>query len=321
MELISAYADGELTELEKSDLESHLDACDHCSSLLGFYREVSISVSESNVPAPEALLGNVMERVLRADNITSIDEVMTKKRGAVRIMLTRYIPVAACLAVILLTLPYIRNMSRDSNSIQTGGGFAPMSAPFAQQDESYLAEESGFEDSDKEAPGGGRAAVRDSGSYSAGSATSPGFSTMPSSAPAPAPSVAPNVLPSDPNDSSLSGTAIPEPPSGSGQEPERDALPPGADQGTGAGETKTGITGVPHYFDDAYAWIIITGYLPEFLLSYDPVPIEDWGSWDTWYAIPRTVAMELIKETNPSYAMDVYFIDENIDIAFVFYTP
>jgi len=319
MELISAFADGELTELEKSDLERHLDACDHCSSLLDFYREVSSSVFESNVPAPEALLGNVMERVFSADNITSIDAVLTKKRGAVRTMLTRYIPVAACLAVILLSLPYIRNMSRDSNSIQTGGGFAPMSAPFAEQADLYLAEESGFEDGDGETSKSSRAAMQDSGLYTTGSATSPGSSSMPSSAPAP--SVAPNTLPSDPNDSSLSGTAIPEPSSGSGREPESDALPPGANQEPGAGETKTGITGVPHYFDDAYAWIIISGDLPELLLSYDPVPIEGWGSWDTWYAIPRTAAMELIKETNPSYAMDVYFIDESIDIAFVFYTP
>jgi hypothetical protein len=107
IELLSAYADKELTESDIRRIEDHLSVCENCSALLEIYRGISTTAVESAEPAPEELCSNVMEAVMN-EEAQPIDD-SGKRRKLMRIVFTRYVPIAACLAVTLLALPYITN--------------------------------------------------------------------------------------------------------------------------------------------------------------------------------------------------------------------
>jgi len=99
-ELLSAYADGELTEANKQIVEDHLVICENCSAILKVYKEISGAINESNVPAPDALRIGVMN-VIQSESIPrATDDNEQRKRY--RFILTRYAPIAACLVVMLL---------------------------------------------------------------------------------------------------------------------------------------------------------------------------------------------------------------------------
>jgi len=102
MELISAYADGELSDPDKRQVENHISVCESCSVLLDIYREISVSVSDTNTDVPEALRIGVMNRVLYEDipNAT----VNKKQQGRFHYVLTRVVPIAACLVAGVLLL-------------------------------------------------------------------------------------------------------------------------------------------------------------------------------------------------------------------------
>lgn len=128
-ELISAYADGELSESDARKLEEHLSSCGHCSAFLDLYGEMAVAVTESCVPAPESLCGSVMAEIISGgvsiesgadgdrDGKDSTAAGSGGKRSAVRVILTRYVPIAACLALILLTIPRFISNSRSSKDI------------------------------------------------------------------------------------------------------------------------------------------------------------------------------------------------------------
>jgi len=126
-ELISAYADGELTESESIDVEKHLEACDSCSALLALYREISVAVVESTVPAPESLSEGVMQKIQSGDYLPGVDKSddedeprsgdADKRRNVIRVMFTRYVPMAACLAIILLAIPRLLDLNRGANDM------------------------------------------------------------------------------------------------------------------------------------------------------------------------------------------------------------
>jgi len=346
--LISAYADGELTDSDKEYVEEHLGACVNCSALLELYRAISAAESGSCVPAPEELRAGVMEKVLSDDAPGVSDDV--KKRARRHIILTRYLPVAACLAIVLLALPFIRNLNRGSNAPLPGS--APQLQPAAQNGAGSVAES--------------QLDLRDSGAAERGfdesaASVSPGAapSGMPSPSSAPLlPSSAPHspeneAAPSPPNPSlDTSGTGGYNTATGNGETTESPAgapdygaahgpvLAPGASSAPAANEapqpgappaekSRNGqdlygkppeiFAEVPDYFNDAYAWISITGDLPPVMLDYDPVLIEGWGDWDTWYAIPRETARSLIGEMGNLDGFAYVYKNEESDTAFVFY--
>jgi len=123
IELISAYADGELTGSDKQRLKEHLGVCENCSAILDLYREISVAAEESGAPVPDALRDGVMEKVLLEDAHGAGDT--GKNRKVIRMVLTRYVPIAACLAVALITLPNVMNNSGGQDSY---GNVAPMEA-------------------------------------------------------------------------------------------------------------------------------------------------------------------------------------------------
>ena len=126
-ELVSAYADGELSDGDMRRAEEHIGTCESCSAILELYREISVSVNESAVSAPEALRSGVMEKIMsdgktsaqamtkmQGDNKASAQNNARKRRPAQIIML-RYAPVAACLALILIALPWIFDTVRHTS--------------------------------------------------------------------------------------------------------------------------------------------------------------------------------------------------------------
>ena len=135
-ELISEYLDGELTGEAVQRVDEHLAQCEQCSALLMLFSEINTSVSESLVPPPEELLTGVMDKIrsgyeisegsedenssdsgdsgilyIADDNshgssLDSSREVKTKPKTT-HILLTRILPLAACIAIVLFSLPRI----------------------------------------------------------------------------------------------------------------------------------------------------------------------------------------------------------------------
>ena len=158
-ELISAYADGELSEFDKQRCEAHLSGCERCSALLGLYREIPAALQEAGVLAPDALCDGVMGRISEgnaaltetetdADANTNTEaetdteaDIKVKRRKTVRAVFLRYVPVAACLALLLATLPRFSNLGCSSSVPASVGGSssmnnmsAPEAAPSVMQD-------------------------------------------------------------------------------------------------------------------------------------------------------------------------------------------
>ena len=127
MELISAYADGELPETGKQRLDEHLRDCENCTALLELYSEMSSAVTGSCEPSPEALREGVMKEILRESAATTADNI--KRRRIVRVIMSRYVPIAACLAIILLVLPRFLSANRTgSGSMPAGESSVPGSS-------------------------------------------------------------------------------------------------------------------------------------------------------------------------------------------------
>ncbi|MCL2820473.1 MAG: zf-HC2 domain-containing protein [Oscillospiraceae bacterium] len=103
-ELLCAYADGELNDSNKKFVEDHLVICENCSAILKMYGEISSSVNDTNVPAPDALCIGVMNRIQNEE--TPQKATISKKRRQYRYILTRYAPIAACLVVMLLVFQF-----------------------------------------------------------------------------------------------------------------------------------------------------------------------------------------------------------------------
>jgi len=122
MDQISAYADGELNDSDKRQVDEHIAECESCSTLLDIYREISASVSESSKPVPEALRIGVMNRILYEDIPVKVG--VEKQRGRFHFALTRFAPVAACLLVGLLLWQNWGDLFGGQNEI-----LAPAAAP------------------------------------------------------------------------------------------------------------------------------------------------------------------------------------------------
>lgn len=276
MELISAYADGETTESDRQSVEEHLSECEGCSALLDLYREISVCADETCVPAPEALCTGVMEKVLSDDMVRATDSSTSANvsgRKNIRPMLLRYTPIAACLAILLIALPWIiNNFSRLSFD-----ALAPEPSAFRSADipmEEMADNDAAMEESMLDT-GNGVMAAGDApfGLYENdydGEAEDPQFEQA-----VPAPVDAPEIAMEGDN----------------GQE-KRD----GTDQTgmNGSNQVASNILELLSYYSDAYVFIEIIGELPELLRSYDPQPLNDWLDWDEYYILPRAAAQELI---------------------------
>ena len=99
-DLLCAYADGELADKNIKLVEDHLAICENCSAILKVYKEITMSVNDTNEPAPDALRIGVMNRIQSESTPRKTDT--DKLRKNYRMILARFVPVAACLVVMLL---------------------------------------------------------------------------------------------------------------------------------------------------------------------------------------------------------------------------
>ena len=100
LEMISAYADDELNETEKAELEAHLENCEECRSVLEMYREMSAEMLSGAEEVPEGFSDGVMEKVASYEKNIS---ARNKRRNFG--IAGRWIGVAACIAIVLVAFP------------------------------------------------------------------------------------------------------------------------------------------------------------------------------------------------------------------------
>lgn len=113
-EMISAYIDDELPESDRHLIELHLAECASCAAARDAYLDISSAVQESLAAPPESLRGGIMSKI-------KTENARAKRQAVVRMILTRYLPLAACLALFLLTLPQILNRN-DKNELSKQAG-------------------------------------------------------------------------------------------------------------------------------------------------------------------------------------------------------
>jgi len=325
IELISAYADGELAEPDRRRVEEHLETCEQCSALLEMYREISIAADESCVPAPDALRDGVMEKIISMD--TAGNAGTDKKPRLVRTVLTRYLPVAACLAVMLISLPWIINYN-SSRSGGTGGGFSPageqvaetFAAPFAlnetpdsMQDMSGDGDLATFSIA-PDAPEGSAS------TFSVGTAIPEEYMTRSGNG---------AVSEADEPESAQAGTRVQTDLAADSSTPpvQASALIPADDAWQGAAAESGDLPGPSENwismegFEDAYAWVEITGDLPKILLKQEPEPLPDGLAFEAYCKIPVSVVEELKKESGLRNGIEIVLNNADSDYAIVFWTP
>ena len=280
-ELISAYADGELTEDQRRRVVEHLSVCDRCSALIALYREISIAMTESCVPAPEELRSRVMENIVNGG--AAGEKGGNKRQRIGRIVLTRYLPMAACLALLLLTLPWIIN-----NFIRTDdyADYAP--APMAMT-ESY------------DVPFG----LQDGMSAAGGIAPAPDVA-----APAEA------HFESDEEANNITRASRAE----DADDVDDDELVYQSDPRATVLEPSGIIETFDEIVSASFVWITITGEMPDNLMEYEPESLGDWTIWDKSFIIPRAAAQELIIEIGDREGVSIEYGDDSSEYALVLYS-
>jgi len=109
--LISSYIDGELTVLQETELNEHLDSCESCRALLEIYESIS-DTSDDNLESPPAeLLSGVM---------TGIEKTRSgRKRVQTRRFIGAFVAIAACIALVVYAAPNLSNIFMSSNKAES----------------------------------------------------------------------------------------------------------------------------------------------------------------------------------------------------------
>ena len=315
MEMVSAYIDGELSAYDRQRLEDHLRVCANCSSIFDAYRGISHAVSESLAPAPETLCSGVMERISRIDTVRAAANM--KKFKTVNIILTRLVPVAACIVFLLLTVPRIIGLvgntstdasfgsapfSMDMAFPQQAGGGADMSAP--EQMPMYANDAAtSFEQDEADRQynlfdddGNSASAMGDAPAGAAPAAPQP---------PIDAPGSA-GELESQENIDSPNGNRQDEPPADNAPSlPEESGLTPD-------------VVVDPNY-DRYFAIVFVSGRLPDILKEYEPDNMASSGVLS--FEIPRHALEALIEEAPGHDGITINPLNEDRPYALVLYTP
>jgi len=344
LDLISAYADDELSESDKNRVEAHLSVCDSCFSTLELYRSISVVVSEARVQAPQSLSLKVMEEISNIGIKQSSAEPRRSKQ--INILLTRYVPMAACLVLVLLSLPriFLKNgsvstapapMVSPSESIAVNGPETEKSIQSLFDSDDISAEASAVGQVEQSEPNYNSTAADSSRDF-ASSPAYPGAGSGLSDS-------AFNIEPENRQDSR--GDTPPAVDGGIAVEaPQMVPQDSATQQAAADADTKESAKSdfvmnppsaheySPEVFtteqaDDAevyvgevvlYARIVITGELPAALESYNSISTVD--GKERLFEISREVAKELIKEIAEREDVRIVLIDEKSEIAWVIYT-
>jgi len=315
------------------------------------YREISVSMDESGVPAPEALCDGVMNKILgeeiTAPPVAAPAGENVNRHKPFRVILLRYAPLAACLAVVLLAVPLIISSLNNTRSDQTAMAPALRATKFKDME---LSGESMTTDNSMPEPGGGDMFTAGGSSAPAPPASSeitpfgsqsdytyvtadddaieyPGLAMeaptdMPESAPMSPPGSAP--MPEAVSDTVLSALSEAESEAQLVRNPDDKAsMSQDADGSRGfpAPDQASGdIWGFLNNFSDAYAWIELTGELPKLLEVYPPEPLDGWLNWEAYYMVPRAAAQQLISEISNRDGVSITYNYNDGGYAIVLYS-
>jgi anti-sigma factor RsiW len=129
--MISGFADGELSDSEKAELQRHLDECPDCMALLSAYRSISEAAEKSMTEPPADFASSVMRRIKALPE----DEQAEKFTGPARRNRKSYKPViislvaaAACLALVFLVSPQLFGFLGGSRTASSVPDAAPNAA-------------------------------------------------------------------------------------------------------------------------------------------------------------------------------------------------
>ena len=337
LELISAHVDGEISEADLAVMQAHLSACENCSAILELYKEMSVAVAETCVSVPESLKSGVMDRILsekkdeRADSADVVEPIYSnvdKKKNSPITYLKRYLPAIACLAVILVALPWvITNQGRQADYTAAPAAAVPGAAApgaVARNETTQVFADAGGVSEMEVSPadeaavdmpamaGGASPSAHDSVTASRYGQAQREISDVDPTAP-PAPSRAPEqwVTMEDTEEDAEEDTEE-EPPAA------EEAVPP---------ESLWADIEELRAFDllisEAYVLIEIHGgELPVILHEFEPEPVDGWSIWDSLFKIPREVALTLITEIQNREGARVTFAYSGQDSSYavVFYT-
>jgi len=283
-DFLCAYADGELPEANRQMVEDHLEICENCSAILKVYRDISITIDESNVTAPDALLLGVMNRI----QSESTPRATAKKKliSQNRARLLRYMPIAAGLVVMVLVWQFwgdafvMRNFAAN-DAAQAPAAMqsipAPQAAPAPATMEVFAEAE---HDDAEEAIDGLQQRTGD-----IGGAAEPA---------APAGGAAPTA-PAATTDMSS--------PEGGSRDPE---------------ETEQ----IMAYMSGASAEITIAGgELPAFLANIEPQPFGSWFGWEMVFEIPDSEVQALLEALINRAGVGVVRNHNDSSYAVVLFTP
>ena len=286
---LSEYADDELCQTDKRLVEEHTSECDNCAALLEINREISVSISRSMAPVPEALRLGVMNRIRSESEAKASENKKTeteKKHRWNRLILTRYVPAAACLVVMLLVWQFWGNIWSTQND------YAAPSAMRVATDEAYAEsamEDSTFGGSAEEAPA---FADEDAGL---------GF--------------APGMRGDAAGD--FDGELFLAPQAEAAEYSDmNDLMMPGEPR------TEAETARIMTYIDEAYVQIYFTGELPASLKELEPQSFGSWFGWQKVFEIPSEDVSALLAEIGTRRNLDVIYNENhrNSEYALIFFS-
>jgi hypothetical protein len=313
--MISAMADGELSGGEAERLQRHIDGCPSCASRLELYKLMSEAVSQDEAEAPGELRVRVLERIASmpvpragaAPETVSADPALprpvwtrrarapapARRRGNLR----RLLPVA-CLVVLLFAIRTSRmaEYNRRELEMMTGGGAYLGSSDYTPEIRDYNYDVGSGGDgvtADADFPAGEDAPAAKESVYTSNQ-TSEAESA--SAAPAAAPEE-PSAIPIPSLDASVSESLSEKEPS-SAQRQETGASSRPTDDMTrydtpGDDSEIYSLPPAPSGYnpDELYAFVWITGELPETLLGKS---LDDLGNGEYSIRVTRAEADKLI---------------------------
>lgn len=107
VDLISGHIDGINSEIEEARLQEHLQQCEHCRTLLETYRSIDTLIAQEDALPPADLKINIMKAV-------KAEPKKHRSRKALFMGISSGIAAAACLAVIIISIPKLKLTSNDS---------------------------------------------------------------------------------------------------------------------------------------------------------------------------------------------------------------
>lgn len=199
-ELISCYADGELSGNEREELEKHLETCVSCRSLLALYRNITKAAAESLEEPPDTFTDSVMRKIkaLPEEMKTEVSAA-NKPRKPIKPILISFVAAAACLALAIMASPGLFSLTGSRNATASIPMASAAPAPAAAYDAAAKADSAEFSalDTGKKAESGGGtdsgAADSESATQGAGTAAQAPLMMEATVIPSPAASAAPQL--------------------------------------------------------------------------------------------------------------------------------